>query len=92
MTRFLVEVPHEDDIVECARAIQFFLLTGSHFLANADWGCLDGQHKAWIILDGDDKEDILSVLPLEVRSKAKIVRLAQFTMDDVDEMLRQHQK
>jgi hypothetical protein len=46
MARFLIEVPHEDYRVECARAIQVFLQTGSHFLVNADGGCLDGEHKA----------------------------------------------
>jgi hypothetical protein len=91
MTRFLIEVPHEDDRLKCARAIQVFLESGSHFLVNADWGCLDGEHKAWITLEGDSKEDILSVLPLEVRSRAKIVKLARFSMNDVDEVLSQHQ-
>jgi hypothetical protein len=91
MTRFLIEVPHEDDRLKCARAIKVFLESGSHFLVNADWGCLDGEHKAWIMLEGDSKEDILSVLPLEVRSRAKIVKLARFSMDDVDEVLSQHQ-
>jgi hypothetical protein len=90
MARFLIEVPHEDDRVECARAIQVFLQTGSHFLVNADWGCLDGEHKAWIILEGASKEDILSVLPLEVRPQAKIVELAKFSLADVDEVLGQH--
>ena len=91
MARFLIEVPHEDDRVACARAIQVFLQTGSHFLVNADWGCFDGEHKAWIILEGDSKEDALSVLPLEVRPQAKIVKLAKFSMADVDEVLGHHQ-
>jgi len=91
MARFLIEVPHRDDKVECARAIQVFLQTGSHFLVNADWGCLDGEHKAWIILEGDSKKDALSVLPLAVRPQAKIVELAKFSMADVDEVLSQHQ-
>lgn len=91
MGRFLIEVPHEDNKIACARAIQVFLQTGSHFLVNADWGCLDGEHKAWIILEGGTKEDALSVLPLAVRPQAKIIELAKFTMDDVDEILGRHQ-
>jgi hypothetical protein len=90
MPRFLIEVPHEDDKIACARAIQVFLQTGSHFLVNADWGCLDGEHKAWIILEGDSKKDALSVLPLAVRPRAKITELAKFSMADVDEVLSQH--
>ena len=92
MKRFLIEVPHEDNKIACARAIQVFLQTGSHFLVNADWGCLDGEHKAWIILEGENKEDALSVLPLQVRPQAKIVELAKFSMDEVDEVLSQHQE
>lgn len=90
MKRFLIKVPHEDNKIACARAIQVFLQTGSHFLVNADWGCLDGEHKAWIILEGENKEDALSVLPLQVRPQAKIVELTKFSMDDVDEVLSQH--
>jgi hypothetical protein len=92
MARFLIEVPHEDNKIACARAVQVFLQTGSHFLANADWGCLDGEHKAWIILEGDSKKDALSVLPLEVRPKAKIIELTKFSMDDVDAVLKQHEE
>lgn len=90
MTRFLIEVPHEDNKTACARAIQMFLETGSHFLVNADWGCLDGEHKAWIVLEGESKEDALSVLPLPVRHQAKIVELARFSMEDLDAPVHQH--
>jgi hypothetical protein len=41
-------------------------------------------------LEGDSKEDILSVLPLQVRPQAKIVELARFSMDDVDKVLDRH--
>lgn len=91
MARFLIEVPHEKDKTSCAVAIQAFLQTGSHFLVNADWGCLDGEHKAWIILEGGSREDALSVLPLAVRPRAKIVELTRFSMADVDAVLGQHQ-
>jgi hypothetical protein len=90
MTKYMIEVPHEDDKAACATAIQTFLQTGSHFLVNANWGCLDGEHKAWIIVDADKKEDVVSILPLAVRPQAKITRLTKFSMDDVDEVLSQH--
>lgn len=38
MARFLIEVPHEPEAVACARAVEIFLRTGSHFLTHADWG------------------------------------------------------
>jgi len=46
MPRFLIEVPHDEDVIACAQVIKIFLSTGSHFLSNADWGCRDGEHKA----------------------------------------------
>jgi len=91
MARFLIEVPHEAKKLECARAVQIFLKTGSHFLTHADWGCLDGEHKAWIIVDVESKEEARYILPPAYRSQAKIVRLNNFTIDEVEEILRHHQ-
>ncbi|UCB46303.1 MAG: hypothetical protein JSV25_02445 [Spirochaetota bacterium] len=43
MARYLIEVLHEAQGAACARAIKTFLQSGSHFLMNADWGCMDGE-------------------------------------------------
>ncbi len=91
MARFLIEVPHEDKKSECARAVQIFLNTGSHFLTHADWGCLDGEHKAWMIVEVESKEEARYILPPAYRSQAKIVKLNNFTIDEVEEILRHHQ-
>jgi hypothetical protein len=91
MTRFLIEVPHEADMTACMRAVEIFLNTGSHFLSNADWGCLDGEHKAWIILEADDKEEARLVVPPAYRRQARIVALNKFTLEDIDELRRHHQ-
>ncbi|NNG46319.1 MAG: hypothetical protein HKM86_04285, partial [Deltaproteobacteria bacterium] len=56
MAKFLIEVPHEPEERACALAIQILLKTGSHYLTNADFGCLDGEHKAWVMIDVDSKE------------------------------------
>jgi hypothetical protein len=91
MARFLLEVPHEADKLACAHAVRVFLETGSHFLTNADWGCYDGVHKAWIILEAESKEEARYVLPPAFRSKAEIVSLNKWTMQEIDEIERQHQ-
>jgi hypothetical protein len=91
MKRYLIEVPHDSEKAACARAIQVFQNSGSHFVANADWGCNDGEHKAWIILEVESKEDALSVLPPNYRSEAKIVELTKFTLQEAEEILGQHE-
>ncbi len=90
MAKFLIEVPHEKEVVACARAIQIFLTSGSHFLTHADWGCMDQEHKAWIIVDVDSKDEARLIVPPAFRSQAKIVRLNTYTMEEIDEILRRH--
>lgn len=91
MARFLIEVPHEAEPMACARAVQVFLQTGSHFLTNAEWGCHDGEHKAWIILEAEDKNEARLVLPPAFRPEARIVGLNRWSMEEIDEWLRHHQ-
>lgn len=90
MARFLIEVPHDEEVASCIQVVQTFLQTGSHFLSNADWGCQDGEHKAWIIVEVDTKEEAMGVLPPVFREKAKIVKLSKFKMEDIDEIVRHH--
>lgn len=90
MARFLIEVVHEDDKMACARAIQFFLQTGSHYMTNAEWGCDDGVHKGWIIVEADSKEEVRRILPPTFRSDALIVQLSKFTMEQINNVLSSH--
>jgi hypothetical protein len=83
MKKFLIEVPHGSDKHACDQAIQIFLQTGSHFLTHAEWGCRDGEHKAWIIAEVESKDDARYILPPLFRSIAKITELTTFTMKDI---------
>ena len=90
MARFLIEVPHEPETLACARAVEIFLRTGSHFLTHADWGCMDGDHRSWIIVDVDSKDEARMIIPPAFRAQAKIVRLNAFTMEQIEEIRREH--
>jgi hypothetical protein len=87
MARFLIEVPHEPERVACARVVHAFLSSGSHFLAQADWGCNDGHHSAWMIVDVDSKEDARAIVPPPFRSEARIIGLNKFTIDQINDIL-----
>ena len=89
--RFLIEVPHEEATVACARAVEVFLRTGSHFLTHADWGCKDGEHKAWIIVEVDSKDEARNILPPVYRPQAKIVQLNTFSIEEMEDLLRYHE-
>ena len=88
--KFLIEVPHEATQVACARVVDVFLNSGSHFLSRADWGCKDGQHKAWIVVEVDDKDEARRILPPAFRTGATIVQLNSFTMEEIKGVLQQH--
>lgn len=90
MTRFLIEVPHEPGEESCALAARVFLETGSHFLANADYGCHDDDHRAWMIVELDSKEEARAILPLAYRSQAKIVQLTKFNLKEIDATLQKY--
>ena len=90
MAKFLIEVPHEAEQVACLRTVEVFLKSGSHFLTHADWGCMDGEHKAWIIIEADSRENAKSVLPPAFRPQARVIRLNTFSVEEIDESLRHH--
>ncbi len=90
MARFLIEVPHDAEKVACARVVEVFLKSGSHWVTHADWGCGDGDHKAWFIAEVDSKDEARYILPPAFRAQAKIVQLNKFTIEEIDDILRHH--
>lgn len=91
MAKYLVEVPHESNKQACVEAIYAFLHSGSHFLANADWGCEDDEHTAWILLEAEDKEQIKMIVPPNYRDDMKITRLTKFSRERIDAIVEKHQ-
>jgi hypothetical protein len=92
MPKFLIEVHHEADQLACARIVQIFLSTGSHYVTHADWGCMDGEHTAWITVEVESKEEARCILPPAFRSQAKIVELNKFTLEQINEFISQLQR
>jgi hypothetical protein len=91
MARFLIEVPHESSKLACARAVAVFLQTGSHFFTHADWGCKDGEHKAWIMVDVDSRAEARAIVPPPYRTQAKVVELCAFSMEEIDDIIRHYE-
>jgi hypothetical protein len=90
MPRFLIEVPHDKDPIACARVVKIFLSSGSHFLTNAEWGCFDGDHHCWMMVDVHDKQEAMLVVPPGLRAQARVVQLNRFAMDEIDDVLLAH--
>ncbi len=91
MAKFLIEVPHESETVACARAVKILLESGSHYLTQADFGCQDGVHKSWIIVDGVSRNEARNILPPTYRRQATIVKLCKFGIKELDDLITYHE-
>jgi hypothetical protein len=90
MARFLIEVPHEAEVQACIQAVQLFPATGSHLLTQADWGCKDGKHWAWLIVETDNKDEARYLVSPAYRASARITKLNKFIMEEIDSIMSYH--
>jgi len=54
------------------------------YLNNFDWGCKDGVHTGWAIIEAENASQALGVVPAVVRDKARAVKLSKFESDMVE--------
>ena len=90
MQKFLIEVPHEAEARACAIAVKLLLETGSHFMTHAEFGCRDNDHRAWMIMEFEDKQAAVRALPPALRAKAHIVALNRFSIEELDGFIGSH--
>jgi hypothetical protein len=82
MDRYLIETTHSDE--ECLGLLDQVLAMG--YLHNFDWGCEDGDHTGWAIIEADNREQAMLAVPSMVRSKARVVKLNKFSDEDVQRL------
>ena len=86
MPRFIIEVTHPSAHEACLRAVHALLNFGSHFITHADWGCHDGVHKSWLIVDVDCKNTAKCIVPPTFREDAKVTELNKFSLQEVESL------
>ncbi|HCA78451.1 MAG TPA: hypothetical protein DEP53_01820 [Bacteroidetes bacterium] len=82
MDRFLVISPHT--AADCAHALKEVHAAG--YITHFDWGCMDGDHTGWVILEAANAKEALMVVPSLQRSSARVVKLVKFSPSDVEKM------
>ena len=87
MEKFLIEIKNGGDKASCLRAIQSFLSSRTHYVTGADWGCIEGENKAWLIIKTENREDAMRIVPAAYRQYAKITRLHKFTGKEIDDSM-----
>jgi hypothetical protein len=79
MDRYLVISPHTAE--DCVRALQQIEATG--YITHFDWGCKDGDHTGWVIIEAESRTEALMVVPTAQRASARVIKLAKFRPEDV---------
>ena len=82
MDRYLVSVTHT--MAECVRGLKAIESAG--MITHFDWGCKDGEHTGWVIIEAENKSQALMVVPPVLRDNAHVVRLVKFSPEDVRAM------
>ena len=85
MDRYLIETPHREQ--DCLNLLQ--LLHAQGYLAHFDWGCMNGVHSGWAIIEAEVEAQARHAVPPLVRAQARVVRLNKFDPTMVTAM---HQK
>jgi hypothetical protein len=82
MQKFLVISHHTGE--DCVRALKEALAIG--YLTHFDWGCNDGDHTGWAVLEAESREEAMLSVPTFLRPQAKVVQLTKFDPEKVRAM------
>jgi len=80
MDRYLIESPHSAE--DCDKVIDEIHAAG--YLHHFEWGCKDGDHTAWAIVEAENREHAKQIVPWLVRDKARIVKLVKLEIADTE--------
>lgn len=79
MDRYLIIAPHTKE--GCAKSIE--LLEAAGYITHFDWGCKDGEHCGWAIIEAENPGQALMVVPSIDRPQARAVKLTKFGTTDI---------
>jgi hypothetical protein len=87
MPKFLIEVKHPDDRSGCVKALDVLVRQGSHLMSHADFGCEDGVHCGWLVVDVGSRTEAELMVPPVYRSDARIVQLRRWAPEEIAAMI-----
>jgi hypothetical protein len=81
MPKYLIESSHTAR--ECVWALKVLLSETPETLDQFQWGCRDGEHVGWAVVEAENKFVAQELVPLKLRPKARIVELYQFRPEEI---------
>ena len=74
MGRFLIETPHREQ--DCLNVVQ--LVNAQGYLTHFDWGCMNGVHTGWAVIEAENEAEARLAVPPLVRNQARIISVTKF--------------
>ncbi len=81
MARYLIASKHDPE--ECVRALDAELAKGSGILDKFVFGCKEGDHTGYAIVESKNLSDALSLVPDFLQEMACITRVDKFSPADI---------
>ena len=82
MALFVITSKH--DAVQCLQALDEIAAKGSETLDKFVYGCKEGDHTAYAIVDADTEKDALALVPDSLLDSACITKVDKFTVDEIE--------
>jgi hypothetical protein len=74
MGRYMIESPHTAE--DCRLVIKEVYAMG--YLHHFEWGCPDGDHSGWAIVEAENEIHARMMVPSVIRNATRIVKLVRF--------------
>jgi hypothetical protein len=88
MPKYLIEIQHPDDAEGCIRALEALSTLGSHLVSNADFGCEDGVHCGWLVVEVGDRREAELIVPPPLRADARVIQLRRWSPEEIAAMAK----
>ena len=82
MNRYLIETPHTGE--NCKLLVGQVHAIG--YLHHFDWGCDDGIHCGWAIIEAESEEQARLAVPSLTRDSARVIRLVKYDSEKVQDL------
>ncbi len=79
---YLIEIPHTME--SCLKALDDVKALGGDKLAKYSWGCMAGDHTAYLIVNAASDAEALQWVPASERGAAKLIKLNKFTPEQIE--------
>ncbi len=53
------------------------------YIMNFEWGCEEGIHTGWTILEAENEYQALLSVPAQLRAKARAIRITKYTPEKI---------